>query len=278
MVLIVSLAAVWNRLRRLKHHRKPGHGISLLVPFLASGPERERNWNWLREYWSHALPGAEIIVAPNYDRPFCKTKAVNLAFRRSSGDVVVILDADAYLPAKSILECAEMIRSDRRLSFVPYRRMYRMTESATTIIVHSDPDHPVLPSDPPPAGLWTDEGGSSAGHWFAALVQILPREAFEAVGGMDERFRGWGGEDISFMRAVDTLHGLHKTFDGPAFHLWHPTVKAVSPNNEKQWAGQPRNVMNSALTNRYARAFLDRVMMQKLVAEHQVARVLGKYL
>src|ERR1044071_5879183 len=40
------------------------------------------------------------------------------------------------------------------------------------------------------------------------FVQILSRRAFERA-PYDRRFRGWGGEDGSFVRAVDTLYGAH---------------------------------------------------------------------
>jgi hypothetical protein len=86
---------------------------------------------------------------------------------------------------------------------------------------------------------------------------------------MDERFWGWGGEDISFMRAVDTLYGKHKTIDGPAFHLYHPNIKAHVRGSEKQWPGQRRAVMNASITSRYLNAFGDRAAMQALVDERR---------
>jgi hypothetical protein len=270
LVAVIALAAGAFAKWRRRRPRPLGHGISLLVPFLSDHAERERNWLWLEEYWQHVLPGAEIIVAPNYDRPFCKSKAVNDAFRQSTGDVIVILDADAYLPAKSILECAAMIRADRRLWFIPYRRMYRLTAPATASITAGGPARPPTMWDPPPVDLWVDEGGRSFGHWFGALVQLMPREAFEAANGMDERFEGWGGEDISLMRAVDTLYARHRNLNAPAFHLYHPTTRAYadgSPRRDKQWADQPRKIMNTAITTRYNEAFLDRAKMQDLVDE-----------
>ena len=292
--LYASDWAVWGRSRRPHWHRRrhrhwphhdalPGDGISLLVPFLTDNSHRERNWKWLRRYWSYVLPGAELIVSPNHDRPFNKCRAVNMAFRHSTGDVIVIMDADAYLPAESILECAARVRADRRLWFIPYRHMYRLTKAATTILTDLSPDGPMLLKNPPPRGLWIDEGGSSSGHWFGALMQVMPREAFESVGGMDERFAGWGGEDVSFMRAVDTLYGRHKTFNGPAFHLWHSSVKVArnasdletiraARYREKRWQGQPRAVMNAGLTTRYAEAFMDIERMQALVDERRDLR------
>jgi predicted glycosyltransferase involved in capsule biosynthesis len=61
-------------------------------------------------------------------------------------------------------------------------------------------------------------------HHYGALILIMPRAAFEAAGGMDERFRGWGAEDVSFVHAVDTLYGRHRTLDASAHHLFHQTL------------------------------------------------------
>jgi predicted glycosyltransferase involved in capsule biosynthesis len=105
-----------NRLRK-------GHGISLLVPYRDDGSRRSATWEWLRKYWRHELPGAEVVIGHNGHVPFCKTMAVNYAFRRCHGDIVVILDADCYIPGDVILEAAKRIRKARRqghkLWFVP---------------------------------------------------------------------------------------------------------------------------------------------------------------
>ena len=64
----------------------------------------------------------------------------------------------------------------------------------------------------------------SYGHRYGAMITILPREALDTLGCFDERFKGWGGEDIAFLRALDTLFGKHKTIDDDVMHLWHPVI------------------------------------------------------
>jgi glycosyltransferase involved in cell wall biosynthesis len=271
IIILLSTAATLGSLNIIgtlrRRRRSKGYGISLLVPFTGDGAERERNWHWLRAYWRESLPLAQIVEVASYERPFCKTAAVNEAFSRSSGDVVAILDADAYLDACTLLKAAWEIRADRRNWFVPYQRMYRLTERVTSLVVESDPDDPLTLTDPPPAGAWISENGQSTGHWYGALCQIMPREAFEAVKGMDPRFRGWGGEDVSLMHSIDTLYSRHKTLNAPAYHLWHRSTSAGTGNAAKRWDGQPRAVMNSQLTSRYSKAFNDPEAMRRLISE-----------
>ena len=64
------------------------------------------------------------------------------------------------------------------------------------------------------------------------MIQIMPSEAFWEVGGWDERFRGWGGEDHAAMRATDTLYWRHKTMPVQVLHLWHPMI---SPDGTSDW-------------------------------------------
>ena len=245
--------------------------ISLLVPFRTDHAERERNWRWLARYWRAELPGAEIVVGSDHGIPFCKTHAVNEAFRRSTGDVVVILDADCYMSGETIQECARQIRDARlrghHLWFIPYRRFYRLTELSSRLLLDTDPASPLRFGDPPPPGADDppSPGAQSVGHRYGALIQVMPREAFIRAGGMDERFRGWGGEDSSFMHAVDTLYGRHKTVNGPVYHVHHPTIRGKWAAT-RQWEGQDRPEMNDPISSKYEAALGDQAKMRRLIS------------
>jgi len=271
----------WRRRRQVEAR------ISLLVPFQTTDPGRLVLWEWLERYWGVALPDAEIIVGRDRRsqkrwwrkaRPFSKTAAVNNAFRRSTGDIIVILDADAYLDAEVLRHCADRLRCARRCGartwFVPYWHLFRLTELATEAVLASPPWDPIALHDPPPLADVEGMDGSGHGQRFGALVTVLPREAFEAVGGMDPRFRGWGGEDVAFLRALDTLWGRHLNMASSVFHLWHPRIdvgdwrdQQGSPWRVRMWSGQDRPRANDQLTSRYGAATGDRERMASLVAE-----------
>lgn len=156
--------------------------------------------------------------------------------------------------------------------FVPYHFINRLTEDATERVLDSDPCHPLtFPSPPLPCDV-QDTVGSGHGHRFGAMVQIMPREAFEFVGGMDERFRGWGGEDVSFLRALDTLWAKHKNTPNQVLHLWHPKFH-VGPHSDhpgeawrtRIWIGQEKARNNDWLSSQYGAATNKPKQMRALV-------------
>lgn len=277
--LIKCVKCCFRRVRRWR--RRKGKGIALLIPFRTDNGRREETFEWLVKYYKHHLPKARIVIGVDGHVPFSKTQAFNNAVAKihRRDDIFVLLDADAYVETDAILYCAREIRRARRrnhrLWFIPYRHFYRLTDEASRRVLESDPAHPLRFSVPPSLADCMPTKGESQGHWWGALISILPREAWDAVGGMDWRFAGWGGEDVAFMRAVDTLYGKHKTLRGQVLHLWHPFANAseATVKGEKNllrlWEGQDSGQRNDVLANRYYAAFGDYQRMLRLVDEYQ---------
>lgn len=285
VILILAGVIMLGLLKKL--HRKltrRGRGISILVPFHCSDENNQRaeNWRWLRKYWKCHLPGAQIVEGEDWhaflhDAPFSKSAAVNNAAKKATGDIFVIVDADGYIEADAVLEAAKRIREARkrghRLWFVPYRWFYRLTEECSRKLLDSSPCHPLKFSTPPHKHCIQSTEGSQHGHWYGAGIQIVPREAFDEVGGWDERFRGWGGEDHAAMRATDTLYWRHKTLPVQFLHVWHPMISPEGTSNEllswrvRVWEGQTASGANDVLSGKYYGAQGDPERMRKLVDE-----------
>ncbi len=186
----------------------------------------------------------------------------------------MLLDSDALLDAKVIAHCADRLRRQRkngmRSWFVPYDDLFRLNRKATATILLTSPSAPYnIPSPPPPD--WIDgRDGSGPINIFGAMCQVLPREAFVRVGGLDPRFRGWGAEDSAFARALDTLWGPRHNTANDILHLWHPsfTTGATGPLwTVKMWNHQTSPGANDVLGGRYERAWNKPEAMQALVDE-----------
>lgn len=257
--------------------------ISLLIPFRDDGEQRSRTWDWLDRYWWAHLRSAEIVVGSDAGTPFSKAQAVNNAAAKARGRIFCILDADTYLDSQALQNCADAIdaavKADRRLWFMPYTRHYRLNETASNRLLWSDPTAPyAVPSPPPSSWIEPGTGGSEDyGHQYGALAQIMPRQAFRMVHGMDPRFRGWGAEDGSLLRALDTLYCPHQNSNNDALHLWHPQTGSTAAGQwrSRRWVGQT-HVANERLGQRYSFATGDTGAMRSLVDEHKPRRWKGK--
>ncbi len=228
--------------------------ISVLIPFRSKCKIRRSHFKWLLQYVRHELPEAEIIIGKSRSKVFCKGEALNNAFNKSTGDVIVVLDADAYIDGAVIERCANRILEElsygNRLWFVPYRNLYRLTEGATERVVSSDPTSPVRIPSPPPRVYIENQGDSSKyGHRYGAMITMFPREAMNYIKNFDERFKGWGGEDIALLRALDTLYCKHKTTANSVFHLWHPFHGESFKT--RRWDDQEVANSNAELANKY---------------------------
>jgi predicted glycosyltransferase involved in capsule biosynthesis len=241
--------------------------ISLLIPFSTDDPYRQANFNWLLAYWKHELPDAEIIIGESRGSIFCKGEALNDAVAKSTGKVLVILDADAYLDGKVITHCADLILENihNHLWFVPYRRLYRLTKEATEIITGSDPHCPVRFPHHIPKVLVENIDKANYGHRYGAMCMIFHYKAYKKIGGFDERFKGWGGEDVCLLRALDTVYGKHKTTNNNIFHLWHSFFGHTY--EERRWEGQDKGGSNWDISKRYGQAYKNPTMMKKLLEE-----------
>jgi glycosyltransferase involved in cell wall biosynthesis len=269
---------IWEWTRKRRIHK--GYGISIIIPFRVSKkyPRQEENFRWVKKYWRAQLPDAQVIVGkdPCSWLAFSKSAAINAAAREATGDVLVIVDADGYIDAEQVLHAAQEIRRARsrgqRLWYVPYRQFYRLTNHASRKVLNSHPRHPYkFPTPPLPCDI-QNSIGSGFGHWYGAVIQIVPREAFDCVGGWDERFRGWGGEDHSAMRATDTLYWRHKTLPGQVLHLWHPMLGKEGVDDwvewkDRLWDEQETPGHNGRLAARYSAANGDVRRMRALVNE-----------
>ena len=133
----------------------------------------------------------------------------------------------------------------------------------------SDPTHPLVFSSPPNPVDTEDSEGHSYGHLWGALIQIMPYEALTLVGGGDQRFRGWGGEDEALMHSLDALYAVHKNTPNQVLHVWHKRLRGIPTNNGalRVWEGQADPRSNDDLASRYRKVRRDPEAMQLMIDE-----------
>jgi hypothetical protein len=182
-------------------------------------------------------PSARVVFAYNAG-PFNKAWGLNVGARHASGGVLLFGDADVIVPgglAQTAAICASSMQVVK-----PYRTLVDLTLEESqgvrmgtrlTIDAEARRDRDAI-----------GERLVLCGGWFA-----MRHDAFAALGGFDERFVGWGGEDDAMTLKVELARLTTCELDpGPALHLWHPRSHATT-------LGHKDYASNVALLADYAR-------------------------
>lgn len=203
----------------------------ILVPRRAGVPQRDKIWAAMRSRWEAMHPDLTIYEGHHDEGPFSRSAAINTAARLADADgrwdLAMVIDADVFLDPSQVTAALRRARDSGRVTWA-FRRWRGLSEYATERLMRPDP-------------VWERELFGDAGWlgWTPAspvdmdeLVEktnpiswscafVIPRAVWDDVGGFDERFRGWGWEDMAFRSVVRGLHGCER-IEGDVFHVWHP--------------------------------------------------------
>lgn len=213
----------------------------ILVPYRAGG-RRTRNWRAARSFWETL--GLKIVTADGMAGPFQRAHARNRAAGIAGDwDVALFTDADIVLANRQQAEAAIMRAYITGAYTVAYSTLRYLTEEGTKYVAKGGPS------------IQADYNESAALTWECCFA--VRRDAWDKVGGFDERFRGYGGQVAAFFYSVATFAGRER-INGLAFHLAHKLVDR---------SGDPHFVDNVALCNRYLEAVDNPRKMERMLAE-----------
>lgn len=147
--------------------------------------------------------------------------ARNRAADEASGDLLAFLDVDC-IPNPSLL--GNYAAAAKQLDGVMMGEVAYLPKGATADGIDFDEfdrvgvKHSERPG--PPEGAWRE---CEDYRCFWSLNFALTKRAFDAIGGFDEDFVGYGGEDTDFGRSiVETGHRLWWLKGAKAYHQYHP--------------------------------------------------------
>ena len=161
--------------------------------------------------------------------PYCRSKTFNLGVRHARSECLILHDNDFVVPAAYAYEVQRCIQQG--YEFVNLKRfMFYLSQATAEKVCASQ----VLPADPEFDSICQNlEGGGSIG---------VSKSAFNRIGGFDERFIGWGGEDNEFWERAQTGKVWNYGYL-PLIHLWH------APQAEKHNTSAPGLSLYSQLSN-----------------------------
>lgn len=240
--------------------------VSVIVPFREEpGTTRKASWQWLKKRWKALYPDFQLVVGKDEGMPYSKTTAVNEGYTRAKGEILVICDADSWVEPHFLFQGIDYA-SQHPVMVVPWTSSWRLRAEESKAIMALPPDTQ-NPLTNEVKNACTDFRPSPA---TAAMCIILQRKAFEDVGGMDPRFRGWGSEDVAFALACGTLLGQTKILSGEAWALWHSRPRTNNGKGFRIWAGDSGG-RNHLLGRKYRQAYRNPKAMWRLCSEHALS-------
>jgi hypothetical protein len=239
----------------------PPPSVSIIVPMRPDGAERDRNWAYLLARYKRLYPDWEIVCHPgNPTGPWSKGTAVNAAAACATGDVLIVSDADVLVGAQVLPDAVSQL--EHAPWVIPHGYVYRLNAHVTAQLIQRDDQ--VNEAGPVPSSRLARR--RHIGPAGGGLV-VTRTSDFETVGGIDPHFTDWGGEDISFARALDTLVGEHTRLDAPAWHLHHRPMTRRPGNRASE--------QNEQLAGRYLDANGDPLAMATLCQERPYQGIAG---
>lgn len=196
--------------------------VSVCFPWRAD-PDRDRLATWILRRWALLFPDYELVLGACDDGPFNRSQAINDAFARSSGDIIIVADLDTIFHAHFVEEAVTRVESDPNAWGFGFSEYIKLTPSYTDWVLRYQADITVLEQ--------YVEAYESSSTTTSGLLAIS-REGFTKVGGFDARFVGWGWEDVAFTDTADRLLSPHfRVEDGYLLHLWHEMSHTEANDN-----------------------------------------------
>jgi GT2 family glycosyltransferase len=147
------------------------------------------------------------LAHPTDPEPWRKSWAYNVGVRAASCDLVLCHDGDILVPRDYAAELCRRFQDPSLEVLHPQRFLFYLDQATSQHIQVNSRLRACIPH-------------SVSQNWCGGTLAIR-RSAFDAIGGFDERFVDWGGEDDEF---YDRCRLLRQVTYGylPFVHLWHP--------------------------------------------------------
>jgi predicted glycosyltransferase involved in capsule biosynthesis len=218
--------------------------VSVLIPYKPDNGQRDELFKFVKKFYSHLLPQVELCIGSSSNKLFSRSQAINAAAKQATRNIFIIADSDIIFDPNILIQAIGHLKEYAWV--VPYTKVIDLNRYVTDNLLKSEVIWPIIVEGEP--RNWIDTGG----------INVIPRKNFEKVRGFDERFIGWGREDVAFTIAMNTICGQYYRMPTSIYHLWHEKV------GEK---GNPNLRNSTKLLLRYKKRRRYRRAMLKLVNE-----------
>lgn len=195
---------------------------TVIIPAYNLSGLRLRNFNFTLQRIKASQPDAIVVVYQSFGEKFPvqkekgirylhvesksdlieKSKLINIGVMNSRTNFIWMNDADIVLPFSHVLA-----RLNDDMKFIqPFRRFIHLNEKDTECYIENKE-------------VTIEKTEFIEG--FGAGSFVANRKEFMRIGGMDERYIGWGFEDMEFSARVSVFSEAQKMMGLVGVHLYH---------------------------------------------------------
>lgn len=181
------------------------------------------------------------------DSSYNRSAAFNMATRQAKGAVLLLHDNDMLIPESYCKDILNLV--DKGYDAInPKRFVFYLDEDDTKRVVSSQSN---LNNCMPEYIVQNLEAGGS---------MAITRRGYHKIGGMDEKFVGWGGEDNEFWSRCSLLNRWIWGY-APVIHLWHKSqpLKGVFENKN---VNRAKDLMNTSRDERIKNLLFENGMLR----------------
>jgi hypothetical protein len=219
--------------------------IVFLVARREDKGHRDEVWAYCKARWQSLFPDWPIYEGHHEEGLFNRSAAVNGASTDAGDwDIAIVLDSDVMISKSWVEKAVEAAVKTDKVTW-PHTRIRNMAEDDTKRVLKANRDFGDE-IDHEDIDLLVERTNPIS--WSCCIV--VPRSAYDAIGGFDERFQGWGFEDMAFQSAVCGLLGWNR-LKGEIIHLWHPKSEDRIVSGNSRWTATPEYRYNARLGRRY---------------------------
>lgn len=197
---------------------------TVVIPWRDTGcVHRKRHLEFLIPYYETFAP---VLISDSPHHEFNRSGARNAGVNMATSAVVAVVDADNYIPLDRLAQSVSLAMAEDRV-VRPFDEVHYLTDAATNRFYEGPQTFSLRPSDyeeRTPQEIKLDKCGGA---------YVVKRTSWMSVGGMDERFTGWGLEDTEFNQRSSALLGRQLIVPGPNYNLYHPSRRVPNPANTR---------------------------------------------
>ncbi len=150
------------------------------------------------------------------DNPvFHRTHYINQLTKLSKSPFIAIWDTDVLILPSQIIEAVNLLRTDKADMVFPYDGRFYNTPALIRDIYKNKKTFDVFVKN-------IDKFKLAYGTFSVGGAFIVNRKEYIKAGMENEKFNGWGPEDIERVKRWEILGNRIKRIEGSLFHLYHP--------------------------------------------------------